>query len=74
MKVDIAQTLIKSYSEKELVAYITNRLSSLSAASPATPDDAGYVLGELKVSLENLAYIARALNKKMNGDDTNIVV
>ena len=74
MKVDIAQTLIKSYSEKELVAYIANRLSSLSAVSPATPDDAGYVLGELKVNLESLASVAKALNKKMNGDDTNIVV
>lgn len=73
-KVNIAQTIVKEYTEKELVNYIATSLSSLSKVSPATSDDAGYVLGELKIALEDLSSIAKALNEKMNGKTTNIVV
>lgn len=64
-KVNIAKTLLKEYKDKELVAYVAERLNYIITLMN-TPDDDSFCLGEVKTHLDNLSTIATAVSKRMN--------
>lgn len=72
-KVEISKTLVKEYTEKELVHFIAGSLKQL-AKYPEAERSAEVCYGELMNNVAYLAAIATALDQKMNGKDTTIVV
>lgn len=76
-KVDVNETLLKVYNDKELVNYITTELKRIQRE--ANVDDPSWTMaayGSLMRELQALGDVADALNKRMNKDsnDPKIIV